>query len=57
MDAGYAMPPPESLSDEEVALEVWEVILCLAELHGYLDSTNHLSDRLSLLDAGDPVAG
>ena len=44
-EAGYEMPPPDSLDDEAVSLEVWDVIQRLAELRAYLDGTNHLSDR------------
>lgn len=44
-EAGYEMPPPESLDDEAVSLEVWQVIQRLSELHAYIDTTNHLSDR------------
>ncbi|MEX2607115.1 MAG: hypothetical protein WD708_07185 [Kiritimatiellia bacterium] len=44
-ETGYEMPPPDSLNDEAVSLEVWQVIQRLAELQAHLDSTNHLSDR------------
>lgn len=44
-EAGYRMPSPETLNDDQVGLEVWQVIQRLSELHAYIDSTNHLSDR------------
>jgi hypothetical protein len=43
--AGYEMPDPGILSDEEIGLEVWQVIQRISELHGFLYSTDHLSDR------------
>ena len=39
--AGCEMPPPDSLDDEAVSFEVWQVIQRLSELRAYPDSTNH----------------
>lgn len=44
-EAGYDMPAPATLSDEEIGLEVWQVIQRLSELRAFLYSTDHLSDR------------
>lgn len=44
-EKGYFMPPPESLTDDEIGLELWQVIQHLAELRVFLYNTNHLSDH------------
>ncbi|MDF3128229.1 hypothetical protein P0Y35_03370 [Kiritimatiellaeota bacterium B1221] len=44
-EQGYSMPAPETLSDEEMSVEVWEVIQRLGDLQCYLDFTDHLSDQ------------
>jgi hypothetical protein len=43
--AGYDMPDPATLSNEEIGLEVWQVIQRLSELRAFLYQTDHLSDR------------
>ena len=43
--AGYDMPDPATLSDEEIGLEVWQVIQRISELSGFFSHTNHFSDR------------
>jgi len=42
---GVALPPPDELSDNEVALKLQEVIGRLVKFHTYLYHTDHLSDR------------
>ncbi len=44
-EKGYLMPPPESLTDDELGLELWQVIQHLAELRVFLYSTDHLSEQ------------
>lgn len=43
--AGIELPPPESLSDEQVTAKLWEAIHALARHSTYLTCTDHLSDR------------
>jgi len=42
---GYTMPAPHTLSDEAMALELWQVIQRLSEQNVFLSCTNHLSDQ------------
>jgi hypothetical protein len=42
---GYVMPAPDTLSEEALCLEVWNVLQRLGEMHCYLDFTDHLSDQ------------
>lgn len=44
-ETGYDPPKPDSLSDEEVGREVWQLIRKLSELRLFIDHTDHLSDR------------
>jgi len=44
-ETGYAIPAPDSLDDEALGLELWQVIQRLAELRVFLYATDHLSDR------------
>ncbi len=44
-NAGLAVPAPDSLSEAEIGLKLWEVIQRMASLGAYLLNTNHLSDR------------
>ena len=42
---GLHFPPPEKLADAELLQALWRLIHCLAELHVFLHSTDHLSNR------------
>ncbi len=42
---GVALPAPDELSDDELALKLIEVIHTLANRRTYLSFTNHLSER------------
>ncbi len=42
---GVVLPPPEELTDAQIAAKLWEVIEALAFLGVYLEHTDHLSDR------------
>jgi len=44
-EAGYEMPPPDSLTDEALSRELGEVIQQMAKLRAFLERTDHLSDR------------
>lgn len=42
---GVALPPPDELDDEALALKLIEVIHTLAAHRNFLENTNHFSDR------------
>lgn len=44
-EMGVSLPPPEELTDAQLAAKLWEVIEALAFLGAYLEHTDHLSDR------------
>ena len=44
-EQGLELPPADSLSDEELTARLYDIINRMAEMHSYLYSTNHLSDR------------
>lgn len=43
--AGVTLPAPDTLSDEDLSLKLWEVIEALAAMQHFLEETDHLSDR------------
>ena len=45
LDAGIALPEPDSIADVDIRTKLWEVIAGLATLRAYLEHTNHLGDR------------
>lgn len=45
VEMGMVLPPPETLSDDQLSAKLWEVIEALAFLGAYLEHTDHLSDR------------
>ena len=45
LEEGISLPPPTSLSDEDLPKKLWQIILGLADKNTYLHSTNHLDDR------------
>jgi hypothetical protein len=45
IDAGLALPDPDTLEEQELKAKLWEVIHALAEMDVFLHSTDHLSDR------------
>jgi len=42
---GLKFPGPDELTDEDLPCALWRLLRRLAELHVFLYSTNHLSDR------------
>jgi len=42
---GLSLPPAEELTDEALSSKLWELIHALAELHIFLERTDHMSDR------------
>lgn len=42
---GVVLPEPQTLTDDELALKLIEVIYAMAERRIFLENTNHLSDR------------
>jgi hypothetical protein len=45
VERGVSLPPPTELDDTSLGAKLAEVIRGLAELHCFLESTDHLSDR------------
>jgi hypothetical protein len=43
--AGIALPPAETLDDDQVSMKLWEIIDQLARRRVFLSQTDHLSDR------------
>lgn len=46
IETGMRIPPPDELDDGTLHAKLWEVIAGLARLRVFLESTDHLSDRL-----------
>lgn len=44
-NAGFEIPPPNALADDQVGAKLLELIERMASLGAYLLNTNHLSDR------------
>jgi len=44
-ERGVALPPAETLSDDELHDSLWNLIRAMADIGMFLQSTDHLSDR------------
>ena len=42
---GFEPPPPETVADDEIRRELWQLIWVLALLRMFLENTDHLGDR------------